>query len=263
MYPKLVAPLLPVFCLVLLVELGLRFVTDWITFGLALVAILAVAFCLMLSFAVSSSMLKQIHEGREPSLTGAAFSAELLRMLPKVFGLSVIWFSIILVLVIIEMIIHAILDRISDGLGDRVVRAIFGTIGDALRMAGFMMVAIMTFEEIGLTPAFGRLRAVVRNQAVVAVGGLVLTKMAAAIIFGLLYLLGQIFPSTALSGQAVWIILPLVACGWILVMYLEQLFVTGLYLYSTVPDSPVVGIIMRDLVGNDLPSAVQREPLLN
>jgi hypothetical protein len=47
---------------------------------------------------------------------------------------------------------------------------------------------------------------------------------------------------------------PMLAAGWLLSIYLEQLFVTGLYLYSTVPDSPVVRILLQDLLGRELPA---------
>lgn len=261
--PTLIVPLLPVFALVLVVEFGLLFISDFISFTLGLIAILFVAFCLMLSFTVSSIMLKQIHDGQDPSLIRAGFSSQLLRQVPRVFGLSLIWFTVVLVLVIIEMIIRALLDRISDGLGDRIVRAVFGAIADALRMAGFMMVAIMVFEDVGLGPAFGRLRSVVRNEGVTALGGLVLTKLAATIIFGLLYVLGQILPDTEWAGLAVLIMLPLMTCGWILVMYLEQMFATGLYLYATAPDSPLVQIMMGNFLGKELPALADIEPSLS
>jgi hypothetical protein len=261
MYPKLILPLLPVFALVLLVEFGLLFIYDLATLMLGLVAILFVAFCLMLSFAVSSNLLKQVHDGRHPSLIQAGFSTQLLRQVPRVFGLSLIWFTLVLLLVIIEMIIRALLDRISDGLGDRAIRAVFGTIADALRMAGFMMVAIMVFEDIGMRPAFGRLRSVVKNEGVTALGGLVLTKLAATIIFGVLYVFGQVLPDTGWVALAGLLMLPLMTCGWVLAMYLEQLFATGLYLYASAPDSPLVQIMMGRFLGNELPALDDIEPL--
>lgn len=62
--------------------------------------------------------------------------------------------------------------------------------------------------------------------------------------------------------MAVWIILPLLVCGWILVMYSEQLTVTGLYLYSTMPAIPVVRIIMHGLDRQDLPDPGGVKPSL-
>lgn len=36
-------------------------------------------------------------------------------------------------------------------------------------------------------------------------------------------------------------------------MYLEQLFVTGLYLYSSLPQSRVVAILLQKHLGRELP----------
>jgi hypothetical protein len=50
------------------------------------------------------------------------------------------------------------------------------------------------------------------------------------------------------------------AVAWILSMFLEQLFVTGLYLYGHEPDSPVVEILLRDVVGRELPEPTVAAP---
>jgi hypothetical protein len=91
---------------------------------LLLVAIFAAAVGLMISFGVTSQMLKQIHDGRDPSWGDALLSRDMRRMIPRVLGLSAIWYGIVLVVVIIEMIIRAILDRISENLGDAAVNAV-------------------------------------------------------------------------------------------------------------------------------------------
>jgi len=41
--------------------------------------------------------------------------------------------------------------------------------------------------------------------------------------------------------------------GWLFVMYIEQLFSTGLYLYTTYPESPVVDILLEKHIGRELP----------
>ncbi len=46
---------------------------------------------------------------------------------------------------------------------------------------------------------------------------------------------------------------PAMAIGWLLAIYLEQMFVTGLYLYSAAPESPLVDILLGDFVGSELP----------
>jgi hypothetical protein len=216
---------------------------------LFLVAIFATAFALMFSFSISSRMLKQIHENQELSVSKAIIAPETLGMNPRVLVLSIVWYGLVFLLVLIAMIIHSLLSRISRGLGDSVVRAIFGTISDVLRMAAFMMVAIMVFEDVGLGAAYNRLRDIVRNDATAALGGLVLTSLATGamvlLLFGARYFFG---------GQAVVIMLPLTAVVWLLAIYLEQMFVTALYLFITMPESPLVEILVGDMVVCELPN---------
>jgi hypothetical protein len=253
-FPKLVAPMAPVFVLMLAITVAIPFVETSQELVLLFVAILAAAVGLMISFGVTSQMLKQIHAGRDPSLGDALSSRDMRQMIPRILGLSAIWYGIVLVVVIIEMIISAILDRISDNLGDTVVNAIFGTIGDALRMAAFMMVGIMTFEDVGLRPAFRRLREVVKGRAVVACGGLMLTKLATSLLVLLLIGLSWALKRYAPDTLSLWLFLPVLALCWLLCIYLEQLFVTGLYLYTTAPESPVVRILLQDVIGHELPA---------
>jgi hypothetical protein len=216
-------------------------------------AIFAVAAGLMISFGITSQMLKQLHNGGPLSLRDATLSRETFRMIPRVLGLSLIWYSGVLVLVIIEMIIRAILDSISESLGDAVVNAIFGTIADALRMAAFMVVAIMTFEDAGLRMAFRRLREIVKDQSLASIGGLLLTSWASALIGLILFAAHGLLDSFAPGNLSFLLLVPALAIGWLLSIYLEQLFVAGLYLYSAVPDSPVVKILLQDIIGHELP----------
>jgi hypothetical protein len=252
-YPILVLPLVPVFIMVLLITVAIPYIETLGGFMVILMAIFGVAAGLMISFGGTGQMLKQLHDGRNPSLGDAVLSPDMARMVPRVLGLSALWYGAVLVLVTIETIIRALLDRISEDLGDAVVRAIFGTIADALRMMGFMMVAIMTFEDVGLGPAFERLKAVVKDQAIVAAGGLVLTNLATGFIAVILYTVSQLLDGFAPGTASFLLLVPVLALGWLLAMYLEQLFVTGLYLYSTVPDSPIVTILLQDVIGHELP----------
>jgi hypothetical protein len=174
-------------------------------------------------------------------------------MIPRVLTLSIVWYGLVLVLVVVEMIISAILDRVSDGLGRRVVRAVIGVMADALRLAAFMMVAIMVFEDVGLRASLGRLREVVRDKAVVALGGLALTSMVTALIGMVLVGINQVLGGTELADMAIVVMIPIMAVGWLLSIYLEQMFVTGLYLYSYAPESPLVDILLGDFVGHELP----------
>jgi hypothetical protein len=260
-HPKLLLPLLPVFVMAFLISYSIynmAFISSTVLV-LLIGAIFVTAYALMFSFAISSRMLKQIHKSQVVSVTDAISAPETVRMIPRVLALSIVWYGLVLVLVIIEMIISAILDRISRGLGQRVVRVIFGAAADALRMAAFMMVAIMVFEDVGLRPAFGRLREIVRDHAIAALGGLALTGIATALIGLVVYGISKFLGGTELAGMATVVMLPVLAIGWLLAIYLEQMFVTGLYLYSTSPESPLVDILLGDFVGSDLPQPEMAE----
>ena len=253
-YPVLLVPMAPMSITVILISIAISYVETLLGLTAIFAAIFAAAVGLMISFAVTGQMLKQLHDGRRPSLGDAVLSPDMARMLPRVLGLSAIWYSAVLVLVTIEMIIRAILNSIIEDLGDAVVGAIFGALADALRMAGFMMVAIMTFEDAGIGAAFSRFRQVVKNQAVPACGGLVLTNLATGAIVLLLSALLGLLSDLAPGTLSVLVFLPVFGLGWMLAIYLEQLFVTGMYLYSTVPNSPVVVILLQDVIGHELPT---------
>jgi hypothetical protein len=240
-YPKLALPLLPIYVLALAALLSLLYIQS---LPLALLVVFAVAYALMFSFAITSHMLHQIEEGGQPSLLKAVTSPATVRMIPRVFALSTLWYLLVTILVIVETAIRTLLGRISDDLADAVLGFIFGTVADALRMAGFMLVAIMTFEDVGLRPATGRLRAIASDSPVTILGGLALTKFVS-----LLSVLAVMFAPESLG---LLIFIPLAAL-WILGMYLEQIFVTGLYLYSAAPESRLVAILLEDFVGKELP----------
>lgn len=257
-YPVLAVPLLPVLVLVLLLEAAALFWTSPLGLGLFMLAVFFIATCLMLSFAVCGQMLKHIEAGDKPSLRTALSTPAMLPMIPRVLGLSAVWYSLVLILVTVEMILSALLSRLSDDLSDRVLGSIFGTMANALRMAGFMIVAIMTFEDVGLVPAFRRLRAVLKAQTNSALGGLVLTKVVTSVIALVLYGITWLLAESNLGGLALAALLPLAAMGWLLAMYLEQLFVTGLYRYSAAPDSALVKILLGDVLGCELPATAAR-----
>jgi hypothetical protein len=250
LYPKVVLPLIPIFFMVILTILGFYFIQSLI---LWLLVVFCLAYALMFSFAITGQMLKQIHEGRGPSILEAFAAPGMVRMIPRVLLLSMVWYFLVLVLVIIETAVRTILGRISDNLADVVIGAIFGTLADVLRMAGFMLVAIMVFEDVGLSPAFKQMRITLKDNPIVALGGLVLTKMASFLIFGALMVVGEFMGDASFGFLTEALMFVLVGLGWMLAIYLEQIFVTGLYLYSTAPDSPLVGIILRDQIGQELP----------
>ena len=240
-FPKLALPLVPIFVLVMAALFSLLFIQSLF---LALLVIFVVAYALMFSFAITSHMLRQIEDGARPSIFQALTSPATARMIPRVLALSAFWYLLVTLLVIVETALRTFLGRISEKLADAVAGFIFGTIADALRMAGFMLVAIMTFEEIGLRPATGRLRTIASGNPVTILGGLALTKLVA----GISILVAMFIPESV--GLLIFVPLGLL---WILGMYVEQLFVTGLYLYTTMPDSRLVEILLDDFVGNELP----------
>jgi hypothetical protein len=207
----------------------------------------------MFSFVLSTTMLQQIHEGEKPSFVRAFTSPDTVRMIPRVFLLSIVWYGLVLILVAVEMAIKAVLGKGKDG-GDRaegIVDGIFGTVADALRMLGFMMIPIMMFEEVGLGEGFKRLRSTLRDSSISALSGLALTKVATTLVSLVIW---GVFQVIGLTGFWVGIVaLAAAGLGWMLSIYLEQLFATGLYLYVAFPESPIVGILLEKHIGRELP----------
>jgi len=243
--------LLPVFLFVVGLEFALVFVIDGLVPSLIL--ILVVAFELMLSFAITANMIRQIHEEKRPSLITAVTSGNTVRLIPRVFGLSIVWFALVLLIIALETALKALLSRIDkEGkLVDGLSRAVFGTIYDAIRMMGFMMIPIMLFEDLGLSEAFGRLKTILAESAVKALGGLALTRLTTTLIFLGVVAYSRFNTSTSLLGFL--LMLGVAGVGWVASMYLEQMFVTGLYLYAAAPQSKVVGILLQDHLGRELP----------
>lgn len=240
-YPKLVLPLVPVYVILILALFSLLFIQDQF---LGLLVVFVVGYALMFSFAITSYQLRQLEEGAKPSILAAVSSPNTMRMIPRILTLSAVWYLLVMILVSIETALRALLGRISDDLADAVLNFVFGTVADAVRMAGFMLVAIMTFEGVGLRPAVDRLRTVASGNAVVILGGLALTKL-----LSLVALLVVMF----LPEWTIYFILIPVGMVWFLGMYIEQIFVTTLYLYACRPQSRLVEIVLKDFVGNELP----------
>jgi hypothetical protein len=249
-YPIIILPLMPIFAMVVGVLITLTFTSKFL---LAVLAVWSVAFALMFSFAISSQMLFQIHQGNSPSISSAFSAPSTLRMIPRVLLLSSIWYLLVFFLVIIESIIRGLLGRLSENLADAVIGFFFGTIADALRMSGFMLIAIMTFEDVSLEKAFTELKRILRDSPIVALGGLALTKIVSLLIGLVFYVLPSDLAQT-LPGILVWLVLLTISgIGWVLTIYLEQLFVAGLYLYNAQPESPLVRIILDDFIDHELP----------
>lgn len=249
-YPILITPLFPVFLMIIGVEFGIFVINNLF---LQLILIFVVAFGLMFSFTISSHMLKQIHLDQKPTISEAIVSQQTVSMIPKVFILTLIWYTIILILVAIELAINSLLSRSRDG-DERVgsfVSSIFGTVADALRMMGFILIPIMLFEDIGLADSFSRLKSILKENPITALGGLALTKTVTALIFFIVMAINR--SADLFSPFGLVIMLALVGVAWIFSMYLEQIFVTGLYLYTTYPQSKIVGILLGKHIGRELP----------
>lgn len=116
-----------------------------------------------------------------------------------------------------------------------------------------MIRRVMVFEDVSVRAGFGRLREVVRDNAIVALGGLTLTSITGVLIGLAFYGIQQFLGSTEAAGNLTVVMLPIVAIGWLLTIYLEQMFVAALYLYSIVPESPLVDILLDDFTGKELP----------
>ena len=248
-YPILIVPLIPVYLIVSGVCFWLDSGPD---FFVGMFLIFVAAFSLMFSFVITSNMLMQIHNGQEPSLGEAISSPKTIGMFPKVIVLTIIWFSLVLILIFVEMLINSLLRRVfgRGNYGSRIVNFITGGIADALRMMGFMLIPIMLFEDVGLSKGFSRMKSVLKESPIKALTGLALT--------------GLVFSATTLVAVAIYyiydvailsnvMILILYGMGWCLGMYLEQLFVAGLYLYSTQTQSEVVSVLLEKHIGLTLP----------
>lgn len=258
-HPILMAPMGPIFIWIIGLEISFLWLDGFLAY--ACVALLAVG--LIFAFAINSVMLRQIHEGKKPSLGDALLSKRLWNVAPSLFLLAVVWYGLVLILVSIETLISALLGKLDEKgkLADRINRAIFGTIGDALRLLAIMMVPIIVFEEISLPAAFRRLRGVLAESPIKALSGLALTKMASGAIAIVLYLVFRFLAMAEASAVMILIGLPLMAAGWFLAIYLEQLFVTGLYLYSAHPSSPLVTILLERQLGRELPWSPAPKPV--
>lgn len=255
LHPILTVPLLPVFLMVLGLEIGLLFLLS-LEGGLfwALAMIFLVAYCLMFSFAITSNMLRQIHEGQKPLLGRAIRAPSRQGMISSVFVLTAIWYGLVFVLVAVETAVKTLVGRLSENLVEH-VEVFFDTFASALRMMGFMLIPIMVFEEVGLRGAYQRMKSTLGDSPITALSGLALTKIASTLIF--LIIVGFFTVAESLDEASATLLLvlgfPLLGMAWMLAMYLEQLFATGLYLYSTVPESPVVAILLRQHIGRELP----------
>jgi hypothetical protein len=255
LHPVLIMPLMPIFLGILALEFSLLSVESALDILVAWLLVGLLAFGLLFAFAVTSTMLRQIHEGKKPSLGDATTSSQLWSMVPRLLLLAGGWYTLVLIIVSIELLISVLLDKIDeDGkLAARVNRAIFGTVGDALRLMAFMMIPIMVFENVGLRAAFRRLKATLQDSPISALAGLALTKLVTGIIALLVWGTLTLIQSAEAQALTVVIGLPAVAAGWFLSIYLEQLFVTGLYLYTALPSSPLVPLLLERQLGRELP----------
>ncbi|MGD8735636.1 MAG: hypothetical protein PVJ85_02675 [Anaerolineae bacterium] len=249
-YPVLIVPLLPVFPMVLGVEVGVWYLDNLLV---VLALIYGVVYALLFSFTITGNVLLQIHEGGHPSLVQAVSSPITLRMMPRVFLLGSIWFTLVWIVVLIGRVITALLSRVlGDKVAERITDSIFGVTAIAIRMAAFMLIPIMVFEEVGLTQGFRQMKSTLQDQAIAALSGLALTKVVTLLIALIVTTIPQIMePSQAATIAAV----AFLGTGWMLTMYLEQMYVAGLYLYTVLPESAVVGILLESQIGRELPRA--------
>jgi len=233
-HPVLVVPLLPVFVAVLLLDVALIGavmvdIPGIVLLAAFLVLLTAVAYVLMLSFSVSSAMLKQFDSGKPISL-GEAMGEGLSKASLKLIPVTVVWVSTVVILVIIESMIN----RLTKGKGAAILDQITSGIATALRMMAFMMVSIFVFEGLGFMKAFGRMKEVLGNQAMNFISGVVLMRLVSFLVG-----VGLVLLVTVLGGLGV-LLLPvyLAVAGvvWVASMYMEQMFVTAMYAYTMNPN---------------------------
>jgi len=242
----LLVPLVPVYLLALLLAIFSGFLLD-VSAWLFLFSVFIVAFSLLFSFSVSSAMLKQINEKKDVSL-GKALKDASSKTLGKIFLLTLVWFTVAIILMILEAILNALLRRVlGDDGAESISRSIFGPIGTAIRMMAFMMVPIFVFEKKSFGSSFSRMKEVLSKNKGTFFTGLVLTQivtfLVGIIVIGALYLSqGNLI--------VVMIALLIASIGWFLSVYIEQMFVAAMFLSYAKPGCYVSSMIIGEVNKN-------------
>jgi len=253
-YPVMALPLLFTWLLYAPTVLYFKFAFDWdpLTTEQTLGVVFGIIFffALLLAFAASMllEMIQRLESGREPSFFSAlaySISSNLIKMLPIVVVWTVIWFVL--------TVITALLTRKKRGssssrdtfsaenaartlAGDgrfSLSAAFFKALNKGVRMAVFLILPAIAWQNMGPWDAFRRGMRILRMNIGTFMTGFALSEIAALIVF--------IPPAIVLyvSGEAkvdlpewVWFCtLAYMALAWSYSIYLEQMFTALLYLW--------------------------------
>lgn len=244
-YPRFLLPLLGVWVVIAAMDLWLYFAPGGRTPLVVVVpaALLLAAVLLTSASSVVLELVEQVETGRRPSLRLAvrhSVSRNLLRYLPLAVAWSVVW----LALAIVEAILSQKDDdadrnyspetaaRVLAGDGGSIWTAGIDAIQKGVRMVVFLMMPAIAWEERGLVSALGRGREILGSHPSTFVTGYSLTSLVSAVVFlpvGALFAwvdAGNAIPDLAWYG-----VIAYVGLSWSFVVYLEQLFTAGLYLW--------------------------------
>jgi len=255
-YPVMVMPLIFTWLLYAPTILYFKYSFNWdpLTLQQTLLVVLGITFFFALLLAFSASMLleliQQAESGRELSLVDAfaeSLGSNLIKMLPIVVVWTIIWF--------ILTVITALLTRKKrgsssssreDGLsaenaartlaGDgrfSLSAAFFRALNKGVRMAVFLILPAIAWQDMGPWGAFRRGMRILRMNIGTFMTGFALSEIAAMIVFIppaiILYISSE---GKVKFPEWVWFTtLAYMALAWSYSIYLEQMFTAMLYLW--------------------------------
>ena len=253
-YPKFLVPLLLNWTFYALIVLYLKFSVNWElftmgeTFLVAFGVILFFALLLTFSCSVLLELIQQLESGRELSLTVAMINSlnkSLLRSLPIVLIWSILWFILIIIQAFLskkadqnnsneEFSAENITKTLSGFERMTFPRVLFKTLGKGMRMVIFLILPAIVWDNLSFKKAIKKGYKVFETHLSAFATGLVLTEVAAFIVFFPSAVILQIASeSVAPFPEWVWLIVILyIAFAWSYSMYLEQMFSAELYLWN-------------------------------
>lgn len=254
-HPVMMMPLLCTWLLYAPTVLYFKYRFDWdpLTLEQTLATVFGIIFffALLLAFAASMllEMIQRLESGEEPSFFSAltySISSNLIKMLPIVVVWTVIWF--------ILTVITALLTRKKRGssssrddsfsaenaartlAGDgrfSLSAAFFKALNKGVRMAVFLILPAIAWQNMGPWAAFTRGMRILRMNLGTFMTGFALSEIAAAIIFIppaiILYISSE---GKVKFPEWVWFsTIAYMALAWSYSIYLEQMFTALLYLW--------------------------------
>ena len=253
-YPVMVMPLIFTWLLYAPTVLYFKYKFDWgpLTLEQTLLVVLGIIFffAMMLAFAASMmlELVQQIESGREPSLAdafGDSLGSNLARMVPIVVVWTVIWFVLTLLTALFTRKKRGSSGREDSLSAENAARtlagdshfslsaAFFKALNKGVRMAVFLMLPAIAWQEMGPFEAMRRGLRILRLNIGTFMAGYAMSEMAAMIVFIppaiVLYISSK---GKVTLPEWVWFAtLAYMALSWSYSIYLEQMFTALLYLW--------------------------------